>query len=217
MIKDLNILVTKHNELYISLFGYLKPNYCRILIENGPCIHFWSMRYESFHRLLKANAVSTSCNKNLLVTIATKQILQMCYTNMNYKKEAVIEGSVDTNNDLYEMQFPSDCNFETSAQEFYKQIEINGTIYQLGTFLVTNMLESETEFGEIVEIVNVNNVIYFYMKMYVQVTFDYHYHAYTVNSRNLRKLFKYEDLPVIAPCLSIKLKDTHFIATRYAL
>ena len=209
ILRDLKILVMKHNELYINLFECLKPkfpnliHYARLLFENGPCINFWSMRYESFHRQIKSNAVSTSCNKNLLITIATKQTLQMCFTNMNYKID-VIEASLNTDN-FYEIDYPSDHGFKSSSKEFYNRLELNGTIYRLGTYLVTDMLESEIKFGEIVKILKVNNVISFHMQLYEQVTFDYHYHAYTTNSMNLCKLYKYEELPKIAPCLSIKM------------
>ena len=222
MLRDLKILVTEHNKLYINLFECLKPkfhnliHYARILFENGPCINFWSMRYESFHRQIKSNAVSTSCNKNLLVTIATKQTLQMCYTNMNYKID-VIEGSLDDTDNSYDLDYPSDHDFKSSSKQFYNQLELNGTIYRIGTYLVTDMLESEMKFGEIIKILKVNHVIYFHMKSYEQVTFDYHYHAYTINSMNLCKLYKYEELPKIAPCLSMKMNKTHFIATRYTL
>ena len=147
--------------------------------------------------------------------IATKQILQMCNTNINYKKEAIILGSLDPNN-VCEIN-TSDPNFKSYKKEFYQQVEINGTIYRLGTFLVSDMRQSETEFGEIIKILKINNVIYFYTKIYEEVTFDYSYHAYNVHNKNVYKLCKYEELPVIAPCLSIKIKNNHFIATRYVL
>ena len=84
--KILENLIQKHNALYIHLFGRLKPkfhllsHYPKILLKNGLCINFQCMRLESRHREVKANAKSSSCKKNLLTTIATKQLLKMCYT-----------------------------------------------------------------------------------------------------------------------------------------
>lgn len=85
-VKVLEKLIQKHNQLYIDLFDDLKPkfhnlvHYPRILLLNGLLIHFWCMRFESCHLQLKANALSTSSRVNLLVTVATKQILKVCET-----------------------------------------------------------------------------------------------------------------------------------------
>lgn len=74
--KGLKNLIQNLNQIYQNLYDKLKPkfhhliHYPRILLANGPCINFWSMRFESRHRQLKANAQSTSCSKNLLITIA---------------------------------------------------------------------------------------------------------------------------------------------------
>ena len=155
MLRDLQILVRHHNELYINLFERLKPkfhnlvHYARILFKNGPCVNFWSMRYESFHRLVKANAVSTNCNKNLLVTIANKQILQMCNTNINYNMDAIILGPLDVDN-LHEIHTSDLDSQSRNTKEYYKQVEINGTTYRLSTFLVTDMQKSETEIDMII-------------------------------------------------------------------
>lgn len=80
--KQLKLLIKNDIELHVKLFGSMKPkfhnlvHYPEILLNNGPCINFWYMRFQSRHRDIKANAQSTNCNKNLLVTIATKQKLQ---------------------------------------------------------------------------------------------------------------------------------------------
>ena len=140
----------------------------------------------------------------------------MCSTNINYNTDAIILGPLDVDN-LHEIH-SSDLDFQSrNTKEYYKQVEINGTTYRLSTFLVTDMQKSETEFGEIMKIFRHDNITYFYMKIYEQITFDNHCHAYTVKCKNIYKLFKYEDLPVIAPCLSVKVKNDHFIATRYVL
>ena len=78
---DANVLknlIQKHNELCVNLVGNSNPkfhnllHYPTILLQNGPCINFWSMLFESRHRELKANVQSKSSSKNQLVTIVTK-------------------------------------------------------------------------------------------------------------------------------------------------
>ena len=69
--KVLKKLIEEHNQLYIDICGVSKPkfhillHYPTILLNNGPLINFWSMRFESKHRHLKANAQSTNSSKNL--------------------------------------------------------------------------------------------------------------------------------------------------------
>lgn len=204
--KMLKNLIQKHHELYMKLFKTtLKPkfhnmiHYPQILLENGPIVHFWSMRYEARHRQIKPNAQSTSCIRNLLKTIATKQLLKLC--------EVVNTAKYSNNNITLK-----------STKDNDKEININGFAYQIGTFVVTNMDEMEKEFGETIEIFVENDGIYFYMKIYCEITFDDHCHAYIVSRKNCEfKKFKQTDLPVIAPCLSVKLNDNHFIASKYIL
>lgn len=84
LVKEFENRVPKFNALCIKLFGSLKRkfhllvHYARLFVEFGPLIFIWCMRFESKHRQLKAVANATSCSKNLLKTIAIKQMLKMC-------------------------------------------------------------------------------------------------------------------------------------------
>ena len=68
--KILKNLIKDLFDLYNTLYGPLKPkfhfllHYPRILLNNGPAINFWRMRYESSHCPLKSTAHTTSCMKN---------------------------------------------------------------------------------------------------------------------------------------------------------
>ena len=96
----LEYYITEHLTLYIKLYGALKPkhhnmtHYPRILLENGPFINFWSMRYEAKHRNFKLTASNTSCSKNLLKTLAVKNQLKYAYLLMfNEKKKSYSVGT----------------------------------------------------------------------------------------------------------------------------
>lgn len=207
--KILKGLIKEHNELYMKLFKTtLKPkfhnmiHYPRILLENGPVINFWCMRYESRHRQIKGNAQSTNCSKNLLKTIATKQALKFCE----------MANTLNIGNNF---KIPLQGNMNTECE---KGINVNGFLYKVGSFIVTNMDEVEKQFGKITEIFVENSEIYFLIEMYNEINFYDHRHAYLVNyeSKEYGKI-KQIDLPVIAPCLSTKIKYMHFIASRYIL
>ena len=80
------------------------------------------------------------------------------------------------------------------------------------------MENSEKEFGEILKIINVKDELFFHVKIFEEITFDEHYHAYIVHPKgNDNKFIKYSDLPAISPCLSVKNHNTHFFSTRYGL
>lgn len=72
--------------MYIKLVGKLKPkmhfllHYPRIMLLFGPVIHFSAMKYERKNKELKEIAVGTSSNLNLLLTVAIKHQLKLCYT-----------------------------------------------------------------------------------------------------------------------------------------
>ena len=101
---------------------------------------------------------------------------------------------------------------------YYKQIEINGTSYKIGSLIVTNTEQSEEEFGEIIKIIEVNGDIFFHLKIYEEIVFDDHCHAYIVNLKSKEKKFiKYMELLVVTPCLSMKKNYVHNISTRYGL
>lgn len=66
--------------------------------------------------------------------------------------------------------------------KYYKDVEIEGTAYKIGAFVVLNTKKSEIEFGHILDIIFLENEIYFYLNIFEELTFDFHYHAYIVNS-----------------------------------
>lgn len=83
-VNTLEKLVHKHHQLYIRLFGSLTIkfhnliHYSKLLQQNGPAVHFWTMRFEGYHRKLKLHTAAPSGSVNLKMTIATKECLKMC-------------------------------------------------------------------------------------------------------------------------------------------
>lgn len=221
--KRLELLIKNHNQLFIQLYGNLKPkfhnlaHYPRLLLQNGPCINYWCMRFEACHRSIKKNAQSSSCTKNLLITIATKQMLKMCEMMYNLETQPDVNfGSPDLA-DSEAKRYMSTTEKATEV-EYYNNVEIFGTLYKIGMFVSTNISQSEKEFGEILKIIKVNNEVIFHLNIFNEITFDDHVHAYIVNSKPVSKQFiSYNNLPLIAPCLSVVINGTHYVATRYGL
>ena len=135
--------------------------------------------------------------------------MRKCASNLKY-------GSYDERdcNAIYKIF----CHVTHDKIECYNYIEICNTLYEIGTFIVTNMKKSEIEFGEIIKIVKVNDDIYFHMKVFKEITFDNYWHAFIVHQENNEtKYTNQKNVPNIAPCLSIKRQNGHFVARRYGL
>lgn len=130
--------------MYLNLFGFLKPkfhnliHYPRILLENGPCIHFSSMRFEAFHRQIKLNALSSNNRINLLKTVAIKQTLYNCQIlhSLEFRDLINIE-SFDENDLEYE-----NLDLQTENKSIAK-VDVNGIFYKIGSVLVTDIADSE--------------------------------------------------------------------------
>ena len=148
-------------------------------------------------------------------TVAIKQSLRFCKLIHSLEFENLVKVGVEDKSENRRSYFNDEK--VDAACKYYKKVEICGTLYKVGTYLVTNMEESEKNFGETLDILIVNDEVYFYVNIYNEVTFDSHYHAYIVQNSNNCKLLKHKDLPTICPLLSVHKNNTHYIAARYRL
>lgn len=216
--------ITEFHTLYLKLYGHLKPkfhiliHYPRILLMNGPSVFYWGMRFESFHRTVKLPAVSTSSRKNLLKTIATKQALRICQMMHSLEFESSVKLGAENTKIVERRKYFNTIEEQTSCK-YYRQIHIHGTYYSIGTYIVIDMQDSEINFGKILDIVVLNNEIYFDVKIVEEITFDDHYHAYIARTTKTCKLVKHADLPVISPVFSHyhDKEKTLYISPRYKL
>ena len=210
-------LIEDFHSLYLKLFGHLKPkfhfllHYPRLLLENGPFAVYSTMRYESKRRDLKIAAQSTSSSKVLTLTIAAKQMYKMCETIHSLEWEIPIKfGSSSSPSDYLKSIFNENV-------ECYERVEISGIVYDVGMFIVYNVLTSEKEFGKIDTVIKHNGRIHFQVELYEEDIFYDRYHAYLVFSKNVESIIEYEKIPVKIPCLDIVKNGELYLATRYSL
>lgn len=169
------------------------------------------MRFESRHRDIKTCAVLIASKVNLLKTIAIKQMLKMCQAlDSLFHEERISFGPI-------EKQTQSD-------QDNYQRVTIDGIVYNIGTFLFTNLQENEVEFGKITRIRNLSNTdesspqVQFYIEVYRESYFDFHTHSYIIkrDAAKERELNCSELIPN-SVVHSIVCKEKHHIVTRYRL
>ncbi|XP_044582966.1 uncharacterized protein LOC123263985 [Cotesia glomerata] len=129
-------LIKLHNQLYIESFSEnLKPKHHLILhvpsiIKNmGPANEFSYSKYESFHKLSKAQANIVNSRVNIIYTVALKIQLHLCY---KFISESGLEDRIEYG-DVSDLD-----NYTDNAFSFWKSIEkhsvswlkVNGTLYK---------------------------------------------------------------------------------------
>ena len=207
-------LVEKLNSAYLNFYKALKPkfhfltHYASIMYFFGPCIYYWTMRNESRHRDVKANAVSSSSNKNLLKTIAFKQALQLCKTFNTFESKSEI--TFQLNN--------------TKNNINYNSVTINGSEYKIGSFIVISVEEPDIKFGKIIEIYKLASTVestdvsvQFIVDIYEEIYFDDHFMVYVVTKIVKNEIINYSNIPSMPPVVALKKDKNYWIIPRYIL
>lgn len=228
-IKIVDDLIHEHNSLFLKLYGALKPkmhfwlHYARIMLLFGPVINFSSDKYGKKNKKLKEIAVGTTCNHNLLLTIAIRHQLQMCHVveceNSNPGKDFVI-GPVANSNTKAALQKLVPTVQESLIVQTLKHVEILGKTFSTETVFTLRITEEGPEFGNMEEIFYCNDsLFYFHVKPYENLYFNHYYHAYSISSNTDKAnvLVNVNLIPRLPPCLYIKKQDEELIVPRYAI
>lgn len=219
-ILQLETLIREFNDMYIELFGYLLPkfhlllHYPKKILENGPVSKSSSMRFESFHRIIKAIVLNSSSHVQILKTVGTRYLLSLMNSQFSkYEQNYVTYGSkesTDLSNDLVS---------SSKTKYAVKSIAINHFNYSKGTVISLNFDLNLPTFGKINNIFVVDDKIVFQYIHLRTVGFDPHYFAYsiTVDETEEMKTAEYNLLSIKTPCLLFATRDSQFIAMRHAL
>ncbi|XP_031359195.1 uncharacterized protein LOC116182794 isoform X1 [Photinus pyralis] len=200
----LSILIEEHHTMFIELFKqHLRPKY-HILLHYpsvirmiGPPRHYWSMRFEGFHKLLKSTANNTASRKNLLVTLSIKQQLRLSSRLAN-KKGLECEkrcGPCSTVNTSHTFK-----NKFSNKAVSVPWVNINHVLFKKGFFLSISDDSDETDglvtFGKIIDIIIESESIFFLLSIYVTVGFSTHFQAYEVSklSKNTLIIHPFQSL-----------------------
>ncbi|XP_043464098.1 uncharacterized protein LOC122499689 [Leptopilina heterotoma] len=227
-IQILNILIMKHNMQYLKLFGKLKPkmhiwlHYPRLIMLNGPVVHYSSMKFERKNKEAKEYALGTTSNVNLPLTIAIRHQLKMCYTLQFCPPilgDMVLGPIVNTSAQNHLKNLIPNLSSNVKVMTL-KNVEILGSNFSEGTVFVTRIAENGPQFGMLKTVFYVNDkTIYFETSEFKTIYFNHQYHAYNVQSDPSKSnlLINAELIPRITPCLLCTKKGNEFVATRYKL
>ena len=197
---------------------HLLTHYTRVMLLNGPVVHYSSMKYERKNRTLKEVASGTTFSTNLPLTIAIRHQLQQCF---------ITEFCSNTHGD--DVMGPIDeSNAQTSLRKLVpsikkempvvtlKNIEILGKPYSVGTIIAIRISEEGPQFGIVKKIFSCDN-IYIQAKELDTLYFNDYYHAYSVSS-NVQKpdvLINVDLVPRLPPCLLVIKSKEELVIMRY--
>lgn len=171
-VKQLGILIEKHNDLFRKIFNEpLKPkhhiilHYPKIIEQIGPLRHIWCMRFEACHKLLKSTVNATTCRKNLLKTLLIKDSLRF---SQRLLSERGFTKSFDFKISDQNVNMFADLGFSTNFSEeaFCVSWVIVDKIYFKCDFIIdiSGNKSSSPEYGLIKYIIIDNENLFFYNK-----------------------------------------------------
>lgn len=221
-IKKLEDLIKVHHDLFKEFFGDLKAkfhimiHYLRILIQNGPLIYFWSMRFESKHREFKKVFVSTSCKINILKTIDIRHQLGLISFNyLNYNDQEIVFGSEIKNIPIETRAFLANC----SDYKIFSSVTINDETYRRGSVIVIANDSRGPTFEIIENVCCVINKIFFICVPYYLVGKDEHTYSYCVlpdHNPSNKQIIEYDLLPTKVQSLLFTENNEYLIVCRYS-
>ncbi len=162
----------------------------------GNLIDFSTIRFEAKHSMFKTASHSTKNFRNIIKTVIRKHQILNCY-NLSYQSLLNSEHEI---NKFKEIDFYS---IEENIKNVLKQVVKNGSpviirdieiIKVYGTLLRSNMsllfdVTGTKLVGKILNIYEVQNIIYFHVKVLKIDSYNSHYCAYRVNDSNTSCLF----------------------------
>ena len=210
--------------LYQTMYGDLKYklhnmiHLPRALEQNGPLVHYWSMRPESKHRQLKLSSATTNNRINLLKTISLKSQLRLAYLKHTKEIRPNLVFDLFVNIEEYDRQkYFSKCKKDEIILSV-KHAEYMGIKYNIGMVFVMEINDAENvTFGKIIQIFVQNNNLILLMQRLISTYFDEHYFAYNVEEYETYTLKNAKELPSIHPCVIIKREKELLVASKYIL
>ncbi|KAJ8684610.1 hypothetical protein QAD02_020403 [Eretmocerus hayati] len=208
--------------LYVKLYGPLPPklhfliHYIILMEYLGPPVHYWTMPHERKNRDLKQKARATKCSKNLPLTMAIREQLNLCFLRecVDIDSRVTLGTMIDKNvvDQINRLKLPIPP--PTSAHKF-SYVKLDGTKFSVGDIFVQSV-GFESSFAKIHAIYAVMGEVFFLASECRNIHFSSWYHAYQVEIDEAPTVFI--DIKKIswAPRpLQVKIVADIYISTRY--
>lgn len=193
-VQKLKNVIQQHNQLYIQLYGDLKPkhhflvHYPTLILKCGPPKFIWGFRFESKHRPSKIYSSNTTSRVNIPYSLAVKAGLKYSKFLLDFKdgidadkfdfcKSKTI--SLD-NIDLSETDLSNDVVKELRSLSATDSVTYCGRKYKSGFYLTVFENNNNTRLFRIVHLVNLNSLLYVLCYQIQLKRFDVHFQAFEV-------------------------------------
>lgn len=168
-------------------------HYPRIIRIIGPILQVWTLRFESFHQIMKQAAKMSRNRVNLLKTFLLKnQLLNAnLLLNCEFKLINQINGKMKSV-DYDEIRTTYSCPeaFLVESSKKIHHVQINNLKYHNGICVQIDNLDFPT-FVLIKEVFLFNEEIYFGCEILINNGFNKKYHGYSIDRSNIFKIINF--------------------------
>lgn len=185
----LKTIIEEHHSIFCELYKtHLRPkhhiilHYPEVILRVGPLRNIWCMKFEAYHKLLKSTIKTTTCHKNVLLTMSTKDSLRFserCLSKRGFSKRLDFH-SLNINLENFNL----DLNITSKLSEnafCVSWLNVKGIFFQCEFVIeISNENELIPEFGQIKYIVVDNENIYFLAIKLFTVGLLSHSYAYEI-------------------------------------
>lgn len=222
-------LVREHHEMYLRYFGELKPkhhfmiHYPELLKKNGPLVLISALKGERNHRRGRMYAHASNSRVNFALSVAIKFQLYLC--------ERLMRNDIFTNvpetSKVYstQIEFVENGNViaatlnlnPTDNISTVKSAKVSGTLYTLGSVVVTRIGDLLPTFGKISSIILHDNNVYFVLNVLKTVDYINHICAFETEATCEVLCIAQKNLLYFAPLWQRKIGSILTVSLKHSL
>ena len=226
----LNAIISDYLDLRHSLFPdkVLKPkhhflaHYPQLIVQFGPLIRLWTLRFESKHTYFKRCARVLHNYKNLCKTLAEKHQLLQAYLSAGVLFPPTVtlhkgvEFYVESRSEEIKRALVS-FNFRPDNTLVSYSVTVKGTNYKKGLYLVLHRDDSGLVFGEIMEVLVQNEIEVFFIVKAFQSVFQFGLNVHCLDKSGEIECCKFDSLIDYYPLPGYEMKGQLYIPLHHAV
>ena len=196
----LELLIEEHHSEFCNLYGndliipkmHFMVHYPRQMLQFGPLVHAWTMRYEAKLRVIK-RATRMSNFKNVCQSAVKRhQHLLSYYIHANKLFSNQLEFGSSKSPSLLSSECAEVVGYLTTKQSLKLEtfvshpsfIKFNGVIFKVNAFILLAYDVFEPVFAKVHDLLVAESCAYIVCREFITQFYDVHYHAYVIKATN---------------------------------
>lgn len=218
IIKDHHSLLKElfPNFIFKPKFHYL-VHYPKLILEFGPLVSFWSMRFEAKHLYFKRVSQSIKNNINLPYSLSRRHQNLQCYYNFDSLRTVGKSDKITCAKPINVESYPLEIAvLLKDYNDFYvvTNVEINGLVYKPGMCLISSFANDEPAFSKIIMILRKETVTKFLCRNFASSTL-FHIKAFKFDDSIGVRIFYVHDFIDPYPLSLYKYKKQFVVILKY--